>query len=665
MPTPAPSPARTRPVVSVSDEFWSAYRDLVATEVLPYQWSALNDELPDAPPSHAVENLRIAAGEADGEFSGMVFQDSDVAKWIEAACYVLADRPDAELETRVDELVDLLARAQQDDGYLNSFYTVCEPPENRWSNLRDCHELYCAGHLIEAGVAHHEATGKRTLLDVVVRYADLIDRTFGPGPGQRPGYCGHPEVELALVRLADVTGEQRYLDLAAFFVAERGTAPHYFDLEAERRATLPTPPRPFDVINPADVDAQRLNYGLGYAFQQAHAPLVEQDGAVGHAVRATYLYAAATDLAVRRGDTALRQAVERLWDDVVHSKLYVTAGIGSQVPGESFTDPYDLPNETMYCETCATVGLAFWAWRMLGLAPVGEYADVLERALYNGSISGLSLDGRAYFYINTQQYHGAMDGRVLGWDVSRPSNRRSAWFACSCCPTNVARLIGSLDRMVCSAEPGTARVHLYVGGTADLDLGGGTVRLVQDARLPWSGAARVTVAETGDSPWTLALRLPGWSRSTQIRVNGAPVATDVRDGYAHLERTWTPGDVVDLALDLTPRTLRADPRVVEDVGRVAVQRGPLVYCFEEADNGPGLGAVRVTGRPRPVWEPDLLGGVVALDVPAERLSTEGWDGGDLYRDDLEPRWEPAQLRAVPYYAWANREPGEMRIWMHG
>lgn len=655
-------------LVTIDDEFWSRYRSLVASEVLPYQWRALNDELPGLPPSHAVANLRIAAGEAEGDFYGMVFQDSDVAKWIEAACYSLAYHPDPVLAEQVEELVALFARAQQEDGYLNSFYTVAEPPENRWNNLRDCHELYCAGHIIEAAVAHHGLTGRRTFLDVAIRYADLIDATFGPRPGQLRGYPGHPEIELALVRLADTTGESRYLELARYFLLERGTEPHYFDEEAERRRRMDPAPKPFTAINPADVGPDQLNYGVGHAFQQAHRPFLDQEAATGHAVRAMYLYSAATDLCLRGDEPAIRTTVDRLWDDVVNHKMYVTAGIGSQVPGESFTTPYDLPNETMYCETCATVGLVMWSRRMLGLRLDSVYSDVLERALYNGSISGISLDGKAYFYINTLQYNAAMDGRVMGWEISRPSNERQNWFNCSCCPTNLARMIGSLETTVYSASAGLAAVHLYIGSTADLDLGGRRLRLRQHADVIREGRARIEVeAVDGDEAITLALRLPGWSRSTSVTVNGEPVdASGDRDGYRHVHRVWRTGDVVELELDMAVHAVRSNPRVRDNVGRVAWQRGPLVYCFEQCDNGPDLAGLRLPAvdQVEARWEPELLGGVVTLNGRGERLSDEGWSG-TLYRSDDEPEWVAQDVRAVPYYAWANRDKGDMQVWMLG
>lgn len=656
-------PLRPLPDVAITGAFWNTYKELVAEKVLPYQWSALNDQVAGIPPSHAVENLRIAAGEVEGEFAGMVFQDSDVAKWIEATAYSLRERPDPVLEERADELIALLGRVQQPDGYLNSFYIVTEPVENRWNNLRDCHELYCAGHLIEAGVAYAAATGKRRLLDIVVKYADLIDRTFGRGPGQRRGYPGHPEIELALVRLADATGEQRYLDLAHYFLTERGTAPHYFDLEEEARASLAQTPRSFPVINPADVDREHLNYGLGYAFQQAHEPFLEQSSAVGHAVRATYLYAAAADVALRTGDERLRAAVDRLWRDVVDGKLYLTAGIGSQVPGESFTDPYDLPNEGMYCETCASVGLVFWAARMGRVAPRGEYGDIVERAIYNGTISGLGLDGESYFYINPQQYTASMAGRQLGWDISRPDNRRQNWFACSCCPMNLARMISSIDQYVYQADDRRLVVDQYIGSTTSLRIGGVDVEVAQESGLPWAGDVRLRLSPSSPAEFAMWLRVPQWADELTLSVNGVAVeGGDPVDGYRIVTRTWSEGDVVELRLGMPVRTVRASTRVSENRGKVALQRGPVVYCLEECDNGSDLAAIALdTTRPVAAeFRPDLLGGVVALRAEGWR-ETEPQDA-PLYGFD-PPRSEPAEVTAIPYYSWANRAAGEMRVWI--
>lgn len=656
----------SRPLTDIALEsaFWNTYKTLVAERVLPYQWRALNDEVPEIPPSRAITNLRIAAGEAEGQYRGLVFQDSDIAKWIEAVAHSLRERPDAELEARVDEVVALLGRVQQPDGYLNSFYIATEPPENRWNNLRDCHELYCAGHLIEAAVTYADVTGKRDLLDIAIRYADLIEQTFGRGEGQLRGYPGHPEIELALVRLFEATSDRRYLDLAHYFLTERGTAPHYYDLEAEARSRLDAAPQPCEVLNPAHVDGTHLNYGLGYAFQQAHEPFLEQTQAVGHAVRAVYLYAAAVDVAERTGDERLRATADRLWRDVVDSKLYITGGVGSQVPGESFTTPYDLPNETMYCETCASVGLVFWAWRMGRTVADAEFGDVIERALYNGTISGLGLDGESFFYINPLQYSAPMDERQLGWDISRPSNRRQRWFSCPCCPMNLARLIASIEQYVFIAEPTGLRVEQYIGTTARLHHDGTDVDVRLDSGMPWNGDVRVTIETEQPVELTLRLRMPSWAAGAVLAVDDVvlPATTD-GEGYLVVHRTWHGRASVVVELAMPVRAVRAHTAVGENAGKVALTRGPIVYCVEEADNGPVLAGL-VLDPSAPVDldpRPDLLGGITSLRARGFRDEPDD-DEAPLYTA-VAPRRAPVELTAVPYYSWANREQGEMRLWL--
>ncbi len=364
---------------NVKDRFWKRYIDVVRHEVVPYQWEALHDRIPDAEPSHAIENFRIAAGESDGEFYGMVFQDSDVAKWLEAVAYLLEAERDRDLEKLADDVIELLGRAQQPDGYLNTYYTVKEPGK-RWTNLRDNHELYCAGHLIEAAVAYFRATGKRRFLDIMCKYADYIGTVFGRGEGQILGYDGHQEIELALLKLYEVTGNKNYLKLSQYFIDQRGQQPHYFDREKEARG-----------------ETGAFWYDGGYRYHQAHIPVREQKQAVGHAVRALYMYTAMAGLVAKTGDESLKQACQTLWENVTKRQMYITGGVGSSAFGESFTFDFDLPNDTVYAETCASIALVFWARRMLELEMDGKYADVMERALYNGTISGMDLDGKRFF----------------------------------------------------------------------------------------------------------------------------------------------------------------------------------------------------------------------------------------------------------------------------
>ena len=637
MPTRRPLPLDR---VRIHDRFWAPRQATNREVTLPLQYRILKE-------TGRIDAFRLAwrPGEPDRPHQ---FWDSDVAKWIEAAGYSLATHPDPDLMARVDEVVELIAAAQQPDGYLNIYYTVVEPSK-RWTNLRDMHELYCAGHLIEAAVAYYEGTGKRRLLDVMCRYADHIASVFGPGEGQRRGYPGHEEIELALVKLYRATGVERYLRLAEFFVNERGRQPHYYDAEARARGE--------------DPGAYRFR---DYAYNQAHLPIREQTTAEGHAVRAMYLYSGVADVAAECGDDSLMAPLERLWENVTGRRMYVTGGIGSSAHGERFTYDYDLPNATAYTETCAAIGLAFWAQRMLLLDPAGTYGDVLERALYNGILSGVSLDGRSFFYSNP------LDVDRLAWEAASEAQRhefdspeRQGWFRCACCPPNVARLLASLGAYVYGEDEETAYVHLFVGSTAYLHLGGREVALRQETDYPWGERVRIRVQPEFSDRFTLALRLPGWCLAPHLEVNGAPVALDglVDRGYARLRRVWEPGDIVDLILPMPVERVRAHPRVTADAGRVALQRGPVVYCLEEPENGANLHALSLPEDAplEAAYEPDLLGAVVTVRTEGERSMAGAW-GGSLYSAE-RPAVEPVALKAIPYYAWANRGLGSMLVWI--
>ncbi|MBE3115482.1 MAG: glycoside hydrolase family 127 protein, partial [Actinobacteria bacterium] len=369
--------------VKINDRFWGKYIDLIKNVVIPYQWDVLNNCVNDTEPSHAIKNFKIAAGLSQGEFYGYVFQDSDVAKWLEAAGFILAINQDPELEGKADEIIDIIAKAQQDDGYLNTYFTIKEP-DKRWTNIRDCHELYCAGHMIEAAVSYFEATGKRKLLDVVCRFADYIEAVFGVEPGKKRGYPGHPEIELALVKLYKITDKEKYLALAKYFIDERGKDPNYFNKEAEAKGEK----------------ADKIWGRLGLRYYQAHIPVRSQTTAEGHSVRAVYLYSGMADVAIETGDQTLIKACKKLWRNIVSKRMYITGGIGSTSCGESFTFDYDLPNDTIYAETCASIGLVFFAHRMLRMDVNNTYSDIIEKALYNSVISGISLDGKKFFYVN-------------------------------------------------------------------------------------------------------------------------------------------------------------------------------------------------------------------------------------------------------------------------
>jgi DUF1680 family protein len=569
----------------------------------------------------------------------LIFGDSDPGKWIEAASHALATRPDPTLARTVDLVADRIISAQQPDGYLNTHFTAIQP-DMKWRNLRDWHEMYCAGHLMEGAVAHFQATGDRKLLDALARYADHIDATFGRAPGKKRGYDGHPEVELALVKLAHATGERRYLDLAKYMVDERGQQPHYYDIEARERGD-----------DPAKFWAKT------YEYCQAHRPIREQEQAVGHAVRAMYLFSGVADLAHEYDDPSLLAACERIWDAMVSRRMYLTGGIGPSHSNEGFTRDYDLPDESAYAETCAAIGLVFWGHRMLQFTGDGKYADVIERALYNGALSGVSLEGTHFFYENPLASIG--------------HHHRVPWFWCPCCPPNVARLIASVGDYFYSTGPADAWVHLYGQTRVALGIGGSKVEIAQRTGYPWNGDIQLELDLAAPKTFALHLRIPGWCDTWRVRVNGEDIVAtrdraSLHQGYLAITREWKAGDRVQLSLDMPLTTVWAHPAVRQMAGRFALQRGPLVYCLEGLDhNGVGLERVSLDAGQAPGFgiehHPELLGGVTVLRGRGSLVDDAGWDG-QLYRRNAPPVTRPIDILAVPYYAWDNRSPGEMRVW---
>lgn len=629
----------------ITDKFWGHYLEVVRDQVIPYQWEALNDRIPGASPSHAIENFKIAAGETEGEYYGMVFQDSDVAKWLEAVAFSLENHPNEELERTADEVIALLGRAQGEDGYLNTYYTVKEP-NKRWTNVRDNHELYCAGHLIEAAVAYFKATGKREFLDIMSRYADYIDTVFGSEKEKLKGYPGHQEIELALVKLYEVTNNEKYLNLSKYFIDERGKQPHYFDIEKKNREDE----RPFWFNN-------------DYAYHQAHQPVREQDKAVGHAVRATYMYTAMADLAAKIGDVELKKASERLWENVTQKQMYVTGGIGSMVFGEAFSFDYDLPNDLSYTETCASIALVFWANRMLNLEANSKYADVMETALYNGTISGMDLDGKKFFYVNPLEV--LPEASEKRNDKKHVKAVRQPWFGCACCPPNLARLIASIGHYIYSQKEKDLFVHLYMGNETTVEVDGTQVQVIQKTDYPWDGNVSIQINPEKEQVFTLALRIPGWAKGATVKINGEgfdhiPL---IKNGYVYINRNWKAEDTVELVFPMVIERIQSNPQVRQNVGKVALQRGPIVYCLEQVDNDENLHGFFLPRDAELTAEfvPDLLDGVVVISGEAERIVEADWNS--LYRP-VSDQTTPVQIKAVPYYAWCNREPGEMIVWIN-
>lgn len=628
----------------VTDGFFGRYEKLVKDVVLPYQERALNDQIEGAEKSHCIENFRMAAqklktGECDGEFYGMVFQDSDVAKWLEGAAYSLAQNPDAELEKRCDEIINLLGEAQQKDGYLNTYFTVKEP-DKRWTNLQEAHELYCAGHMIEAATAYAECTGKTRLLEIMCGMADHIYRRFVEEGTE--GYPGHPEIELALMRLYRCTGQEKYKELALHFINVRGVNSDYYMEEQARRDWTVWGADPADKEN-----------------TQSMAPVRQQDKAVGHAVRAVYLYTGMADAAMETKDKELVGACKRLWNNITQHRMYVTGGIGSAYEGEAFTKDDHLPNDTAYAETCAAIGLIFFSNKMLYLERDGKYADVMERALYNCVLAGMQLDGTKFFYVNPLEVLPGISGEAKTHKHALPV--RPKWFTCACCPPNVARLLSSVAEYAWHVVGDTLFSNLFVGGTLDLtDCMGGKISLQTaypyDERIVYRFMPQEETMSV-----SLAIRVPGWRKKTEIRINGKIADCEVRDGYAYLRGDFGADDVVEVELDLSVRKVYTSSRVAANTGRVAVQRGPLIYCAEGVDNGGDVlslslkkdGKVKVSE-----YLSEKLYGIQELYVEGFREAVNE----ELYSYDA-PQTEPCQVTLVPYYTWGNRGLNQMRVWM--
>jgi len=567
----------------------------------------------------------------------LIFGDADAAKWLEAASDSLATHPDPTLEALVDQFADRIIHAQQPDGYLNTHFIVTQP-DMRWRNLRDWHELYCAGHLIESAVAHYQATGQPKLLDAMCRYADYIDETFGRQPGKRRGYCGHPEIELALIKLYHATNNPRYLKLATYFIEERGTQPYYFDVEARERGE-----------DPAQFWART------YEYCQAQAPIRVQTKVVGHAVRAMYLLSAVADLAHENDDPTLLEICERLWDNLITKRMYLTGAIGSSRQNEGFTLDYDLPDETAYAETCATIGLILWNHRLLQFTGESKYADVIERGLYNGFLSGVSLDGTRFFYVNPL--------------ASAGGHHRQSWFECPCCPPNIARTLASLGDYFYSTGINDVWVHLFAQGSVKLKVNQSDVSLRQVTEYPWDGNVKFEIGVANPQAFTLHLRVPGWCGQWLLRINGTPVPhlKPQANGYLAIDREWHPGDVVEYQMEMPIQSVWAHPTVRDMQGRIAIQRGPIVYCLESVDQR-GFVLDQIVVNPKDVssefgteHQDNLLGGVSTVRGKGFVVDERDWEGM-LYRY-REPSLKSMEIKAIPYYAWDNRIPGEMRVWL--
>lgn len=624
--------------VQIDDSFWGGRIRRMCESIIPYQYEVLNDQVPGIPQSHAVENFRIAAGLSEGEYQGMLFQDSDVGKWIEAASYSLRIREDRELEEKIDGLVQILKKAQKEDGYLNSYYTSARLGE-RLTNIAHGHEMYCAGHLVEAAVAYAQATGKTELLDIVEDCISYFMSKIGPEPEKLHIYPGHPELELALYKLYQYTKKEKYLKFMEYLLLERGKQPSF-------------------LLEDPGFGEQYHDKWFGLEYHQAHLPILEQREAKGHAVRAMYLYAGLADLAYETKDPAIISVLEDLWKDVTERKMYITGAVGSDEHGEGFGAPYDLPNDRGYGETCASIGLIFWARRMLRLKADSRYGDVMELALYNGALSGMAPDGKTYFYVNPLMVIPSQ--AESRYDLRHVKTERVPWFGCACCPPNAARLIASLPDYVCDYDCGEKEltVHLYICGKITLDK-----NIWFEASGDYIGSGKAEYIYRGESAeMTLRMRLPGWSRETGIKLNGSLFRPDTENGYAVISREWSDGDKLEVVFDLRPRFIYSNPRAAANAGRAAVKKGPVVYCLEEADNGGDLNAVVVedfcsagdAGRQDGQQEQ-----AVYLRGYREKAGSQE---GKLYSDQ-NPEKVEGVFCAVPYHMWGNRGKGEMLVWM--
>ncbi|HIZ66697.1 MAG TPA: glycoside hydrolase family 127 protein [Candidatus Blautia pullicola] len=632
--------------IQIEDKFWKEYMELVREHVIPYQWEALNDRIPDAQPSHCIENFRVASGQQEGTFQGMVFQDSDVYKWLEAVAYSLTWHKDEELEKTADETIDLIGAAQQPDGYLDTYYII-NGLEKRFTNLMDNHELYCFGHMTEAAVAYYRATGKRKFLDIAIKYAECIAGCLGTEEGKIPGYPGHEVAEMALAALYEVTGDEKHLKLAKYFIDQRGQAPLFFEEECKKNG------------NTCFWDDSYMKK----QYYQAGKPVREQDKAEGHAVRAVYLYSGMAEVASKTEDKELFEACRKLWDNITQKQMYVTGAIGATEHGEAFSFDYDLPNDTVYGETCAAIGLIFFARRMFEITKDSRYADVMEQALYNGVISGMSLDGKSFFYVNPLEVEP--EACLKDYNKRHVKPERQKWFGCACCPPNVARLLSSIGGYAFEESPDSLYMNLFVGGKLQTVKDGKENQITVETRYPWAGQIKITVENKEDSTFALALRIPGWCQSYSLKVNKELQEYSRNQGYAMLERTWKNGDEVLLTLDMPVQLVEANPLVREDLGKVAVTRGPLVYCLEETDNGKNLSGIYLEEDADFTIkeEPELLKGVVTIETQGKKVSQKGWNGETLYRTYQGKNYDSCSLKFIPYYAWTNRGIGEMTVWV--
>ena len=643
---------------SITSDFWGKYQELVRTEMIPYQYRVLSDEedvkiererndrsIPNEK-SHAIENFRIAAGITTGSHYGWVFQDSDVYKWLEAVAYSLENHYDASLQKRADAIIDLIGEAQEDDGYLNTYFTL-EAPERKFRLLAESHELYCAGHYIEAAIAYYNVTGYERAIDIAYKLADCIDRNFGDDENKIKGTDGHEEIEIALMKLYHLSQNEKYMSLAKFFLFERGKNPDFFEEQRQEYKGKP------------------LLKGLEdfpKTYYQVHKPVSEQKTAEGHAVRLIYLCTALADYAYSANDGAAYGYCVNLWRNIVDKRMYITGGIGSTVIGESFTLDYDLPNDTMYCETCASVGLVFFAYNMLKNEWNGEYGDIMERALYNTAIAGVAVDGRHFFYVNPLEVVPEKSKKDPTKSHVKPV--RPEWLGCACCPPNLARLVASLQKYIYVTDEGDVLVNLFIKSDLKLERNGKRAKVTMDTEYPQTGKVYIKISGDDGVIDRLAVRIPAWSDGYIVLIDGKEEKIKADKGIAVIENVYA-GMIVEVDIAIGIKKWYANSNVSENMGKVAVSRGPFIYCMEEVDNGKNLHLLYIDRDAVPEYEvyDETFGGIGSISCKGSRLKSDE-KVKPLYMISPLREYEECELRFIPYFYWANRGENEMRVWVN-
>lgn len=631
--------------IRITDKLFAHYLQAISDVVIPYQWNALNDRLEDTEQSHCIANFRVAAGELSDVFHGAVFQDTDLYKWLETVAFCIANGTGHQYETIADDAIALIGRAQEKDGYINTYFTI-NCPEKKWTNLAEGHELYSGGHMLEAAVAYYNATGKRHFLDIACRFADLVCNLFGEEENKCHGYPGHQEIEIGLVKLYNVTGQEKYLKLARYFIYARGGQPNYLLEEMKGRKG--------DNLFPefAEYDA---------AYAQNHLPVLDQKTAVGHAVRAVYMYSAMADLALACDDKKLAAACHTLYENIVHKRMYITGGIGSSGKLERFTTDYDLPNDSMYCESCASVGLMMFGQRMAKLTGCADYYDTVELALCNTVLGGMSIRGDRYFYVNPLEVWP--DNCLPSTSMSHVKPVRQKWFACSCCPPNIARTLASIGQYIYAKSDEALYINQFISSEVATEVGDCKVRLSMDSDYMHDGSIRITASSVGRE-CKLFIRIPSYLLNPILMVNGEKVSLQIANGYAvvRLEEKTE----VYLHGDVKPHFVAANRNVRADMGQVALMKGPFVYCLEQVDNGENLASIFAEFQEQPV-ECDPLDGfpgeLPTLKLKGSRMIETIAQTKALYGTPDFILSDPEVLTAVPYALWCNRIPGEMRVWL--